>query len=59
MLRTMTVHGLMKIWSDEHGDFDHDILDPLYKDREEAVRAKAGQKVKPGERFELVHFHVV
>lgn len=55
----MTVHGLMKIWSDEHGDFDHEILDPLYKDREEAVRAKAGQKVKPGERFELVHFHVV
>lgn len=53
------VHGLMHIWSDEHGDFDNEILDPLYKDREEAVRAKAEQIEKPGERFELVHFHVV
>lgn len=55
----MQVHGLMKIWSDEHGDFDHEILDPLFKSREEALEAKAGQKAKPGERFELVHFHVV
>lgn len=55
----MQVHGIMKIWSDEHGDFDHEILDPLYQNREEAVRAKAGTKVKDGERLELVHFHVV
>lgn len=53
------VHGLMHIWSDEHGDFDNEILDPLYIDRKEAVRAKAEQIEKPGERFELVHFHVV
>lgn len=55
----MQVHGIMKIWSDEHGDFDYEILDPLYRDREEAVRVKAGTKVKAGERLELVHFHVV
>lgn len=55
----MRVYGLMKIWSDEHGDFDHEIFDPLFKSREEALQARAEQKVEPGERFELVHFHVV
>ncbi len=55
----MQVHGIMKIWSDEHGDFDSEILDPLYRSREEAVSAKAKQEVKDGERLELVHFHVV
>lgn len=55
----MQVHGIMKIWSDEHGDFDSLILDPLYRDREEAVRAKAETHVSDGERLELVHFHVV
>ena len=49
----------MKIWSDEHGDFDHEILDPLYKDREEASRVKAETHVSDGEHLELVHFHVV
>jgi len=55
----MQVHGIMIIRSDEHGDFDREILDPLYRSREEAVRAKAEQKVEDGERLELVHFHVV
>ena len=55
----MIVHGLKKIWSDAHGDFDSEILDPLYRDREEAVRMKAVTEVKEGERLELVHFHVV
>lgn len=55
----MTIHGIKKIWSDEHGDFDSEILDSLYKDRDEAVRMKALTEVKEGERLQLVHFHVV
>lgn len=55
----MTVHGIMKVWYDTHGDYDSEVLDPLYKDREEAVRAKAIMQVKEGERLQLVHFHVV
>lgn len=49
----------MKVWFDDHGDYDSEVLDPLYKDREEAVRMKALTKTKEGERLQLVHFHVV
>ena len=49
----------MKVWSDPHGDFDSEVLDPLYKDREEAVRMKALMQEKEGERLQLVHFHFV
>ena len=54
----MTVHGIMKVWYDTHGDYG-EVLDPLYKDREEAVRMKALMQEKEGERLQLVHFHVV
>ena len=55
----MTVHGIMKVWFDDHGDYDSEVLDSLYKDREEAVRMRAATGTKEGERLELVHFHVV
>ena len=55
----MTVHGIMKMWFDDNGDYNSQVLDPLYKDREEAVRVKAAIETKDGERLQLVHFHVV
>lgn len=55
----MQVHGLMQIWSDDHGDFDNQIYDPLFKSREEAAKALAEQKQEEGSRWVLVHFHVV
>lgn len=55
----MTVHGIMKVWFDPHGDFDSKVLDPLYLKKEDAIKAKNEEYVWPGTRLELVHFHVV
>lgn len=55
----MKVHGIMKIWSDIDGDFDSEILNPLYMDREEAKKVRETTKVGAGERLELVQFDVV
>ena len=49
----------MKVWSDEHGDYDHEIFSPLFKDKDTAVATMALQEVKPGERFQLTEFNVV
>lgn len=46
----MTVHGIMKVWFDDHVDYDSEVLDPLYKDREEAAMMKAVTETKTGQR---------
>lgn len=55
----MTVHGIMEIHFDEHGDYDAHVRDPLYLRREDAIAEMKVTKTQPGVRLELVHFHVV